>query len=359
MLSKSRLVACGNQLLTLQVSAESSLGMITAAPAMNRGILPSRSLGTARGDLGLDAEATDPRSLASGRSWASRRIGRSTRRRMASAVLLGSMAFVPCRVMALEIASPAVTAQSARSPAAAASEAQAFEAGRNAYHSGNKAAALTALQLAADQGHTGAKWMLGRMYAEGDGVSHDDLKAFDYFREVVRRASASEFDSPEGQSDGPYVSSALVWLGSYYLEGIPGSKVKPNPTVAFRLFSDAAYNFGDANAQYNLARMFLEGNGVQRDNAQALRWLNLAAQKSHAPSRALLGHILFKGELVPRQASRGLMLMTLARESAEKSGDPADHWMIELHEKALAQASEDERSGALGFLERWLGNIRR
>jgi hypothetical protein len=98
---------------------------------------------------------------------------------------------------------------------------EAFENARNAYQAGNKTAAVSSLQLAAGAGHAGAQWMLGRMYAEGDGVGHDDFKAFEYFREVVRRASSSEFaDSLEGR-DGPYISSALVWLGSYYLEGIP------------------------------------------------------------------------------------------------------------------------------------------
>lgn len=251
-------------------------------------------------------------------------------------------------------AAPAIAAAGSARPAARTPR-EAFESARGAYQAGNKGAALSALQLAAGQGHAGAQWMLGRMYASGDGVGHDDQKAFEYFREVVRRASTAEFmDSLDRQQDAPYVSSALVWLGSYYLEGIPGSSVKPNPAIALRLFNDAAYNFGDPNAQYNLARMYLDGNGVAKDPGQALRWLNLASQKSHAPSRALLGHILFQGELVPRQPSRGLMLMTLAREAAESSGEPADKWMIDLQEKALAEASEKERSGALSFLERWL-----
>src|SRR3546814_8988199 len=52
---------------------------------------------------------------------------------------------------------------------------------------------VLSLQFAAGRGHAGAQWMLGRMYAEGDGVAHNDEKAFYYFREVVREASASNF----------------------------------------------------------------------------------------------------------------------------------------------------------------------
>jgi TPR repeat protein len=232
---------------------------------------------------------------------------------------------------------------------------EAFNMARNAYRAGDKATALTALQFAAGQGHAGAQWMLGRMYAEGDGVVPDDLKAFENFRELVHRSSTEEAsDSFENQSNAPYVSNALVWLGSYYLEGIPGTAVKPNPQAAVRLFTDAASNYGDPNAQYNLARMYLDGNGVKRDPAQAVRWLNLAAQKNHGPSRALLGHMMFKGDVVKKQPARGLMLMMLARQSAEQSGSPDAQWIIDLHEKALAESSEEERTGALGFLDGWL-----
>jgi TPR repeat protein len=261
---------------------------------------------------------------------------------------------VAAATAAVAIASRAKTPAAAKA-AAPLTALQAFESARIAYHDGDKAAALTSLEFAATHGHAGAQWMLGRLYAAGAGVAHDDTKAFDYFRDVVRRASSADFvDTREAAADAPYVSSALVWLGSYYLEGIPGSDVKPNPKIALHLFTDAAYNYGDPNAEYNLARMYLDGTDVTRNSALAVRWLNLAAAKGHAPSRALLGHILFKGDIVPKQAERGLMLMTLASQQAEKSGLASDKWMIDLHEKALAEATADQRTGALSFLDHWL-----
>jgi hypothetical protein len=66
--------------------------------------------------------------------------------------------------------------------------------------------------------------------------------------------------------------------------------------------------------------------------------------------------MIFKGEGVKRRPELGLMWMNLARQSAEQSGEAEAQWMIDLHEKALAEASEDERKGALGFLDRWLNN---
>ena len=52
---------------------------------------------------------------------------------------------------------------------------------------------LTALQYAAEGGHPIAQWKLGRMYARGDGVAQDDLRAYDYFSKI---ANAHAEDSP-------------------------------------------------------------------------------------------------------------------------------------------------------------------
>ena len=62
------------------------------------------------------------------------------------------------------------------------------------------------------------------------------------------------------------------------------------------MFQYAALNFGNADAQYNLARLYLDGaDAVAKDTRQAIRWLALAADKGHLPAEALLGHLLFTG----------------------------------------------------------------
>ena len=66
--------------------------------------------------------------------------------------------------------------------------------------------------------------------------------------------------------------------------------------------------------------------------------------------------MIFKGEVGKRQPELGLMWMALARESAEQSGEPEAKWIIDLHEKALAESSEEERKGARGFLDRLFKN---
>src|SRR3979490_2404212 len=107
---------------------------------------------------------------------------------------------------------------------------------------------LTSLQYAAEGGHPVAQWKLGRMYADGDGVAQDDLRAFEYFSRI---ANAHAEDSPSAPQ-ATIVANAFVALGRYYLNGIPNSKVKVDTERAREMFSYAASYFGNADAQYDL-----------------------------------------------------------------------------------------------------------
>src|ERR1700688_4620633 len=206
---------------------------------------------------------------------------------------------------------------------------------------------LTSLQYAAEGGHPVAQWKLGRMYASDDGVNQDDLRAFEYFNRI---ANAHAEDSPSAPQ-AAIVANAFVALGRYYLNGIPNSKIKSDPERAREMLSYAASYFGNADAQYDLARLYFKGVGSSRDDFRyGARWLGLAAQKGQHQAQALLGQMLFNGDQLPRQAARGLMWLTLARDSAA-----ADETRIkESYNKAIAKASEDDRAMALQMLEHWV-----
>lgn len=211
---------------------------------------------------------------------------------------------------------------------------------------GNQAGAVRALEYAASQGHLAAQFKLGRVYASGDGVPVNDLKAFEYFSKIADENA----DQTPGTSDGRIVAAAFVALGGYFLDGIKGTYVKPNPDRAFDMFHYAASYFGDPDGQYNLARLYLNGTGVSRDPRQAARWMKLAAEKGHAPARAVFGDMLLRGgEGVPRHPIIGLMWLGLAREGADAS---REGWIIERYDAAFANASASERTAALALIER-------
>ncbi len=191
-----------------------------------------------------------------------------------------------------------------------------------------------------------SQWKLGRMYADGNGVTQDDLRAFDYFSRI---ANAHAEDNPSAPQSA-VVANAFVALGRYYLNGIPNSKIKSDPERAREMFSYAASYFGNADAQYDLARLYLNGGTSRDDVRYGARWLGLAAQKGQHQAQALLGQMLFNGNQLPRQAARGLMWLTLARDSATTD----ETWIKESYNTAIAKASDNDRAMALQMLEHWV-----
>jgi uncharacterized protein len=231
-------------------------------------------------------------------------------------------------------------------PALRLTPVEAFRWGAQALRIGNVLSGVRALDYAATNGHPVAQWKLGRMYGDGDGVKQDQLRAFGYFSTL---ADAHADETP-GTLLSALVSNAFVYLGTYYLEGIPNSRVTADPERARKLFSYAASYFGDRDAQYKLARMYLEGNGVPKDPKLAVRWLNLAADKGQHEAQAVLGDLLFNGTDVPRHSALGLMWLTLARDSASTQ----EGWIVTMHDDASKHATDQDRELALTLLERRL-----
>ena len=61
----------------------------------------------------------------------------------------------------------------------------ALQAGLEGFRSGNATSGIEALKYAAAGGEVLAQWKLAKIYANGDGVPRDDIKAFDYFSQIV------------------------------------------------------------------------------------------------------------------------------------------------------------------------------
>jgi uncharacterized protein len=247
---------------------------------------------------------------------------------------------------ALNIPRPPAAVPSAAGRMPAQTPVEAFRSGARALRAGETEKAVTSLQYAAEQGHALAQWKLGRMYAEGEGVERSDLRAFEYFSRIANTYA----DDAPGTPQARFVANAFVALGHYYLDGIPNSAIKADPSRAHEMYGYAASYFGDPDAQYYLARLYLDGKGTPRDARQGGRWLHTAANKGQHQAQALLGHMLFKGEFLPRQAARGLMWLTLAKEGAGAQ----ETWIADSYDAAFRQATDDERSLALVYLERWI-----
>ena len=127
--------------------------------------------------------------------------------------------------------------------------------------------------------------------------------------------------------------------------GIPGSPVKANAVAAQEYYMRAAANYRNPNAQFEMGKMFLKGEGgVKASVRQAGRWFQLAAEKGHAGAQATLGNLLFQsGKVV-----RGLAMMTAALERAAPADQP---WIRGMQEEAFALAGEADRRTAISLAQ--------
>jgi TPR repeat protein len=222
---------------------------------------------------------------------------------------------------------------------------QALRAGIDDLRAGDVAASVAALTYAAEGGQPIARWKLGEMYADGVGVSRDDVKAYQCFNRLVEDYDE---DAPDRRNRGA-VANAFVAVGVYSLTGIPNSEIHADPERARELFQYAATTFRDPDAEYNLAHMYIVGaGGLVKDSIAAERWLMLAAEKGHRPSQALLGHMLFIGEGLPTQRGRGLMWLAIAKNAAD---GPKDEWIRELYQRDFVAASDNDKQAAAALMD--------
>lgn len=85
---------------------------------------------------------------------------------------------------------------------------------------------------------------------------------------------------------------AIKLLGDYYLNGLGG--LEQDYVLAMEYFSMAAdEDYADAQAQ--IAYMYMEGLGVEVSYEQAMEWNNRAAQQNNAQGQAQIGYMYHMG----------------------------------------------------------------
>jgi len=238
----------------------------------------------------------------------------------------------------------------AEDPPSYASATEAYRQGAAAMKSGQTEKALPALSYAAERGVLGAELKLARIYARGDGVPRDDGKAFTYYQRIADQHAEIAPSSPVAK----FVAEAFVALGQYYRKGVPAIGLNSDPARAADLYRHAASYFGNADAQYELGRLYLAGDGVHKDVSLGANWLAAAAKKQDPEAQAKLGELLWNGDGIRKSRAKGLALITLAHENAKHSGKEPK-WIEELYREMTAKSDAGIRKEAEAIMPVWAG----
>jgi exopolysaccharide production negative regulator len=232
-----------------------------------------------------------------------------------------------------------------------ASAQAAIERGLGAYQTGSREAAISALSDAASRGDPSvrfaAEFYLARIYAENIAAGADQTKAFVLFRKL---ADENLDVDPETSKRAPFVAKALIALAGYVRAGLSDIDLAPNPGRANDYLHHAAVFFGDRDAQFELARIYLGGEAFSDDVRRGLHYLAALTEESHAPAQALLAELFWRGRHVKKDERRALALVTMA---AERAPSHERIWIDDTYATIFCATTEAAREEAGRLVARW------
>jgi len=182
-------------------------------------------------------------------------------------------------------------------------------------------------ESAAHQGHPGAEFYCGIMWAYGRGKAEDITVAMRYFRRAAEQGVIeAQYNLGQGYWGGRGVEKnsleAVKWFRKAAERGIVDAQynlgvvyqsnaVLKDDQEAARWFLKAAES-GDAGAQSELGFLCLSGRGVSKDETQAALWWNRAANQGDAAAQDGLAALYTQGSGVSQDLKEALKWSYLA-----------------------------------------------
>ncbi len=167
------------------------------------------------------------------------------------------------------------------------------------------AGAVALFSQAADLGDPEGMYALAECYLLGKGVEKDPKRA------VELLAASSALNNPV----------AMNLLGDVYRRGVPGL-IEPNLAESLRLFSQAK-EMGFLDAQGNLGVLYMNGQGVPKDEKLAVELFRDGAEKNNPPCMFFYAMCLEGGVTIPKNPVEARAWYVKAAQAGNK---PAIDW---------------------------------
>ncbi|WP_130471962.1 tetratricopeptide repeat protein [Candidatus Magnetaquicoccus inordinatus] len=117
---------------------------------------------------------------------------------------------------------------------------------------------------------------------------------------------------------------------------VPASSSPPSAEEYLQLLYTLAEQ-GNGKAQYNLGAMLLHGQGVARNDGEALQWMRRAAEQNILPAQHNLAVMLLQGQGVERNP---LEAVKWFRQAAEQGDPRSQHALGALLFEGLGVATD-------------------
>lgn len=223
--------------------------------------------------------------------------------------------------------------------------------GMAGYNGGYYEIAVPALEYAIRNGTSDdaflGRFYLARVYADNSGARTNHTKAYELYQRIVEEHADAD---PEDDQRAPFVAKSLTALAGYMRTGLSGAGVPADPQRAAEYLQHAASVLGDEDAQFELAKLQLKGEGISADIPQAKHWLATLSQKGHAGAQAFLADLYWRGKIMEPDHVRALALITIAVANA-----PAAErvWIEDIYQNIYCGASMGTRKQATPLVADW------
>ena len=144
----------------------------------------------------------------------------------------------------------------------------------------------------AKKGNAFAQYNIGVMYANGFGVTKNEVEAVTWYRKAAEQGDAD----------------AQANLGLMYENG---RGVKQDYKKAMKWYKKSSRQ-GNGIAQNNIAGLYFKGHGVKKSYKKAIEWYRKSAKQGYAAAQNSLGGMYVKGWGVKKDVNKGLEWMMKA-----------------------------------------------
>lgn len=155
----------------------------------------------------------------------------------------------------------------------------------------------------------------------------NESEAFEWLKKSA--GNYSLIDSLMHDSETDAETSALKGLAEIYYFSMPDTR--ENKLKAFRLYEKMAEK--NPRYGYDVAVMYWNGNGVEKDLNKALKLFEQSAEAGNSQSMREMAEIYLKGELVPKDEKKALELL---RKAFERNAN--DYRLFDEHFDAEIEA---------------------
>ena len=233
----------------------------------------------------------------------------------------------------------------------------ALRQGISAFNGGYYEIALPALETVTQSNPAVGRFYMARIYADNEGAYTDHVKAFTLFKKL---ADELEDVDPDDETLAPIAAKALTAVSTYMRDGLTEANLKPDVAAADRALQRAALTFNNEDAQFELAKVLLRGEGpditlgTQDDPTSKIdsgrHWLSRLSRAGHPGAQAFLADLLWRGKFVPKDQIGALNLIDVAVANAP----PHERvWIEDIYQNIFCNAGEGVRLQATGRVADW------